>query len=71
LHSGLPVLVPENYFYLANIVKKHGVGIVFKDCQDLLAKLSSLIPQQYYSLIYNARFLGYKVKMGISTRSHY
>ena len=64
LHSGLPVLVPENYFYLASIVKKHSVGIVFKDCKDLLAKLSSLTPQQYSSLTYNARLLGYKVKNG-------
>ena len=64
LHSGLPVLVPENYFYLVSIVKKHGVGIVFKDSKDLLAKLSSLTLQQYSSLTYNARFLGYKVKNG-------
>ena len=64
LHSGLPVLVPENYFYLASIVRKYSVGIVFKDCKDLLAKLSSLTPQQYSSLKYNARLLGYKVKMG-------
>jgi hypothetical protein len=64
LHSGLPVLVPENYFYLASIVKKYGVGIVFKDCKDLLAKLSGLTPQQYSSLKYNARLLGYKVING-------
>jgi hypothetical protein len=64
LHSGLPVLVPENYFYLASIVRRYSVGIVFKDCKDLLAKLLGLTSRNITSLIYNARLLGYKVKNG-------
>ena len=64
LHSGLPVLVPENYFYLTSVVRRYGVGIVFKDCKDLVAKLSSLTPQQYSLLIYNVRLLGYRIKHG-------
>jgi len=64
IHSGLPVLVPQDYWYLSTIVKKYSVGIIFKDCQDLMNKLSRLSSLDYYLLVENARSLGYKIQKG-------
>ena len=64
LHMGLPVLVPQDYVYLSNIIEKYGVGIIFKDCQDLVEKLTSLSSTDYSSLVTNAETLGHKVRNG-------
>jgi hypothetical protein len=64
IHSELPVLVPQDYWYLSTIVKKYSVGIIFKDCQDLMNKLSRLSSLDYHLLVENARSLGYKIRKG-------
>jgi hypothetical protein len=64
LHSGLPVLVPENYAYLAGLVRKYSCGIVFRNCSDLVKKLSSLSKAEYLMLSRNAQLLGYKIRNG-------
>jgi hypothetical protein len=64
LHSGLPVLVPENYAYLAGLVRKYSCGLVFKNCSDLVNKLNSLSRMEYLLLAKNAHYLGYKIRKG-------
>lgn len=64
LHSGMPVLVPENYAYLAGLVRKYSCGFVFRNCSDLVKKLSSLSKAEYLMLSKNAQLLGYKIRNG-------
>jgi len=64
LHAGLPVVVPEEYMYLSKLVKKYGVGIVFKDCRDLINKLKVLAQEDYVRISINAKRLGIKIRQG-------
>jgi hypothetical protein len=64
LHAGLPVVVPEEYVYLSKLVKKYGVGIVFKDCKDLINKLKVLTQEEYVKISISAKRLGIKIRQG-------
>jgi len=64
LHANLPVVVPEEYVYLSKLVKKYGVGIVFKDCKDLIDKLKVLTQEEYVKISISAKRLGIKIRQG-------
>jgi hypothetical protein len=64
LHAGLPVVVPEEYIYLSKLVKKYEVGIVFKDCRDLINKLKVLAQEEYIKISISAKRLGIKIRQG-------
>jgi hypothetical protein len=64
VHAGLPVVVPEEYVYLSGLVKKYRIGIVFKDCLDLINKLKMLTQEEYTKLSANVKRLGAKIRQG-------
>ncbi len=59
--AGVPVLVPKSYAYLAGIVNKYHVGIVYDDLSEIPALLKETSPSQCKELAKNAFSLGQKV----------
>jgi hypothetical protein len=67
--AGVPVLVQEDYHYLANIVKRYNIGIVFKKLEDIPDILESLDTKMMRDLAINAYALGRKLKSGYFFKS--
>lgn len=67
--AGVPVLVPEDYYYLTKIVQKYNVGIVFKKLEDIPHILENLNTKDMRVLAVNAYTLGQKIKSGYFFKS--
>lgn len=67
--AGVPALVPEDYYYLTNIVQKYNVGIVFKKLEDIPHILENLNTKDMRVLAVNAYTLGQKIKSGYFFKS--
>jgi len=62
--SGLPVLVPRSYEYIAQLTHKYGVGLVFDSPKNLDSLLLSVTEDEYRSMRLNAYDLGKKISRG-------
>ena len=62
--SGLPVLVPKTYEYIAQITHKYGVGLIFDSPKDLDSLILSVSEDEYRTMRLNAYDLGEKISHG-------